>query len=76
MFRAGLELDLDERAVVAHRLLESLDAEDHITHTEVDADWREEIGSRLDEILEGKVELVSFEQTRAKARALLNELHK
>ena len=41
---------------------------------EIDAKWRDEVGARLDDILTGRVELVSFEETRAKTRALLNNL--
>jgi hypothetical protein len=76
VYEAGLRLDLDERTVVAHRLLASLHPEDSADQSEVDASWHEEIGSRVDEILNGKVELGSFEETRAKARALLAESHK
>ena len=76
VYEAGLRLDLDERTVVAHRLLASLHPEEGADQSEVDASWREEVGSRVDEILNGKVELGSFEETRAKARALLDELRK
>lgn len=76
VYAAGLKLDLDERTVVAHRLLASLQPEEGSEQVEVDAAWREEIGSRVDDILNGKVELGSFEETRAKARALLDELRK
>lgn len=76
VYEAGLELDLDERTVVAHRLLASLHPEEDADQLAVDAVWREEIGSRVDAILNGKVELGSFEETRAKARALLDELRK
>lgn len=76
VYEAGLRLDLDERAVVAHRLLASLHPEQGSDKLEVDEAWREEIGFRVDDILNGKVELRSFEETQAKARALLDELRK
>lgn len=73
VYRAGLELDLDERTVVAHRLLASLHPEDEAFPSEIDAAWREEVGSRVDDILNGNVELVSSEQSRARVKAVLTE---
>lgn len=75
VYKAGLQLDLDERAVLVRRLLASLHAEDETSQPEVDAAWRDEIGSRVDDILNGEVELVSTEESRARVRALLTELH-
>ncbi len=74
VYKAGLELDLDERTIVAHRLLASLHPADDAPQGDIDAAWRGEIGARIDDILDGKVDLTSFEQTRAKARALLDDL--
>lgn len=76
VYEAGLQLDLDERTLVAHRLLASLHSAEPADQPEVDAAWRDEIASRVDDILNDKVELGSFEETRAKARALLDELRK
>lgn len=76
VYAAGLALDLDERAVVAHRLLASLHPEDDVSQSEVDDSWRDEIGSRLDDILNDRVELGTFEQARDKARALLQALRR
>ncbi len=76
VYEAGLELELDERTVVAHRLLASLHSEESPDQSEIDADWLEQIGSRVDDIVNGKVELASFEEARAKARALLDDLRK
>ena len=74
VYRAGLALGLDERAVVAHRLLASLDPEGDASSPEIDEAWRGEIGSRVDDILNDRVQLGTFEQTREKARALLDDL--
>lgn len=71
VYRAGLELDLDERTMVAHRLLASL--EDDASPSEIDEAWRDEIGSRVDDILNGRVELVSAEESRARVKAVLVE---
>jgi hypothetical protein len=76
VYEAGLELDLDERTVVAHRLLASVHPEESADQSRVDASWRDEIGARVDDIVNGKVELGSFEETRAKARVLLDQLRK
>ena len=72
VYEAGLELDLDDRLVVAHRLLASLDAECDDDQAEVDAAWRDEIALRVAEVMDGSVQLVSWEDTRAKARELLD----
>ena len=74
VYQAGLALDLDERALVAHRLLASLHVEDEADTDTIDAAWRDVIGARVDEILRGDASLTTFEQTRAKARALLDDL--
>ena len=76
VYQAGLALDLDERAVVAHRLLASLHPEGDASQLEVDGAWRDEIGSRIHDVLNGRVEMGTFEQTRDKARALLGDLRK
>lgn len=65
--RALLALPPHDRAAVVHAALISLDggaAED--SQGEIDSAWREEVGGRLDQVLEGKVELGSFEATRAR----------
>lgn len=68
---AGLALDPDERAVAAHRLLSSLH-EDRVSDQEaVDAAWAQEIGRRLDDVLNGKAELVDVAESHAKIRAEL-----
>lgn len=68
-------LTREQRADLAHELLLTLDELGTAGQIEIDAGWRTEIGRRLDEILSGKVDLVSGEESRARARALLSELH-
>ncbi|MCA0295270.1 MAG: addiction module protein [Actinobacteria bacterium] len=68
--RALLALPPHDRAAVVHAALISLDggaADD--SQDDLDTAWREEVGDRLDEVLEGKVELGSFEATRARFTA-------
>ena len=67
LIRDGLALDADQRAVVAHALLESLhDAGDT---GEVDATWRVEATRRLAEVRAGAVELVDADEHYARLRA-------
>lgn len=69
LIRDGLALDVDQRAVVAHALLESLhDAGDT---GEVDAAWRAEATRRLAEVREGAVELVDADEHYERLRASL-----
>jgi hypothetical protein len=68
--RALLALAPEERAAVIHTGLLSLDGGSaNASQDDIDEAWRGEIGNRLDDILQGKVELGSFEATRAKFAA-------
>jgi putative addiction module component (TIGR02574 family) len=71
LIEAGRGLDPDERAIVA-RELQQMDEPDQ---GEIDAAWRAEIGRRVDDIVDGRVDLVDHEETMAQARALLARLH-
>ena len=67
----------EQRADLAHRLLLTLHEEDSgIDSDEIDDAWREEIGTRVDDILNGKVQLISGEETQARFRAMLAERRK
>ncbi|MEE6289134.1 addiction module protein [Georgenia sp. MJ173] len=64
--RALLALAPEERAAVIRAGLLSLDGSTaEGSQDDVDAAWRDEIGSRLDDVLQGRVQLGSFEATRA-----------
>ena len=68
--RALLALSEHDRAAVIHTGLLSLDGGlDPIDQAEVDMAWRHEIGARLDEVLAGRAELGTFEQTYARFAA-------
>ena len=68
--RALLALSEHERAAVIHTGLLSLDVGlGPIEQGEIDAAWRDEIGGRLDAVLNGHVELRTFEQTHARFAA-------
>jgi hypothetical protein len=64
VYRAGLELDMDERAVVAHGLL----ASPHpvgAARADLDEIWKAELRRGILEIEDGSVELVSGEESQA-----------
>lgn len=61
-YEAGLALPPSVRKDVALRLLESIEAADQES---VDEAWNAEIGSRVDDILNGKVEMIPGEQVFA-----------
>lgn len=64
--RALLALAPDERAAVIRAGLLSLDGDNaNASQDDMDEAWRGEVGKRLDDIVQGRVELGSFEATRA-----------
>ncbi len=68
LIRDGLALDVDERAVVANALLESIeDASD------VDDAWRVEVSKRLQEMRSGAVEMIDADELFAELRAFVAE---
>ena len=68
--RALLALAPEERAAVIHAGLLSLDGGiADATQDDIDDAWRGEIGNRLDDVLQGRVEMGSFEATHAKFTA-------
>ena len=68
--RALLALAPEERAAVIHPGLLSLDGGSaNTSQDDIDDAWRGEIGNRLDDVLQDRVELGSFEATRAKFAA-------
>lgn len=76
VYELGLALDVDERTVVAHRLLASVhDEASDGDLVDVDTAWTDEIRRRIDEVERGEVQLVSGEESQARVRALLTELH-
>lgn len=76
VFRAGLKLDPDDRVAVAQGLLASASDEADAAETEISSAWRDEIGTRLDQVLAGEVELTEFSTLRAEARGVLDDLRR
>ncbi len=64
---AALQLPIEARAGLAQKLLLSLESPDD---EEIAAEWLSEAERRARELDEGKVEPISAEEVRRKARAL------
>lgn len=75
--RALLALSPHDRAAVIHSGLLSLYDGGGVEadKAEVDAAWRAELRRRIDDINSGKIALVSGEESEARIRSLLAELH-
>ena len=65
-YEAGMSLPPSVRKDVALRLLESLEVTDQES---VDEAWTNEIGSRVDAVVSGKVEMIPGEQVFAELAA-------
>ena len=63
LFRQASELDEQDRAVLAGLLLESLE---HEVDEHVESAWQEEIARRLTELDVERVELVPWDEVKAK----------
>jgi putative addiction module component (TIGR02574 family) len=69
VFAAALSLPEADRAKLANQLLDSLDAPEE----EAAEAWRVEIERRAREAIDGKVELLDYEEVMAELRALDSE---
>jgi hypothetical protein len=65
----GKELNVDERTVVAHKLLATLHDEG-TGQAQVEATWQVELRGRIDDIESGRVVPVSHAETVALARGI------
>lgn len=61
--QAGYALSPDERLEAARLLRLSVDQDPEVDQAEVDAAWRDEISRRIDDIVQGRVELVDVDET-------------
>lgn len=72
VIRDALALDVDQRAVVANALLNSIhEADDE--PSEIDDAWRVEVGRRLDEMRSGAVEMIDADGHFAQLRISLTK---
>ncbi len=60
---AGYSLTPDERLEAARMLRLSVDQDADTDPAEFEVTWRDEVGSRMDDILAGDVELVDADET-------------
>lgn len=65
IMKEALQLPREARALIAEKLLESLDLDEPF---ELSEPWRQEIARRCREIDEGKVELIPGEQVLREAQ--------
>ena len=63
LFRQAAELDEHDRATLAGLLLESLE---HADDADVESAWKEEIARRLAELDADRVQLVPWDEVKAK----------
>jgi putative addiction module component (TIGR02574 family) len=75
VLKTARSLTREQRADLAHELLLSLEESTTADQAGIDAAWHTELERRVDEILTGKAQLVGGEESRARVRALLAELH-
>lgn len=69
LYKKALDLDERERAILAARLMESLDTE---VEEGVEAAWLAEIERRMEELDSGKVRCIPWDEVRARLRGNLN----
>lgn len=70
LLRKALTLSLEERGDLASSLIDSLDP---AGNEDVEAAWQEEIARRLQRVSAGTATMVSWDEVRQKARAILHE---
>ena len=70
VIKEALQLPREARALLAEKLLESLDFEEPF---EVSSEWREEIARRCREIDEGKADLIPGEKVLKEAAEELTQ---
>lgn len=73
---AGYALAPEERLQAARMLRLSVDQDADRSPVEVKSAWRDEIGSRVDDIIAGKVELVDADETYRLLSAELASKHR
>ena len=66
IFAAALRLPESDRAKLANQLLESLDSPE----PKADEAWRVEVERRAREVLDGKVDLLDYDEVMAELRTL------
>ncbi len=70
LFEEALNLPQTDRSYLASKLLESLDEDD----SEMNEEWKSELGRRLQDIDEGKVDMIPHAQVMKNMRAMLEQI--
>ncbi|RKH73597.1 addiction module protein [Corallococcus aberystwythensis] len=70
----ALRLSPDDRARLAHELLDSLDGD--VEAPDAEAAWGEEISRRAQEVLDGTVELVEWDEVRKQMNEELERMRR
>ena len=65
----ALDLPSNDRALLARKLIESLDDAPAENPADVERAWQEEVERRLDDLVSGKVKAIPAEEVFAKLRA-------
>jgi hypothetical protein len=78
LLERALRLPVEERRRFARALIISLDRDQDEEHDEEQADaaWRDEIGRRVQQMLDGQVEMFDGEQSHARLRAHLRAMRR
>ena len=69
LLKRALALPVDERAALAHTLLDSLE----VTEDSVQQAWDDEVARRMEELKTGKAVTVPWEQLHRELLAMVNE---
>jgi putative addiction module component (TIGR02574 family) len=72
LLERALSLPVEDRRRLARALIISLDRDQD--EEQVDTAWREEIGRRVEQILDGQVEMIDGEEAHARLRAHLRAI--
>lgn len=70
--QAALQLPIKDRAMLAQRLLESIEEPNE---AELEALWLEEIGERIKRVERGESKLIPFTEALAQAKAVIAKIH-
>ena len=70
--QAAMQLPIKDRALLAQRLLESIEQP---SDAELEALWLEEIGERIKRVERGESKLTPFSEALAQAKAVITKIH-
>jgi len=71
--QSALQLDREERAAIAARLLASLDSEANLPAEEWDRLWGQELDRRMAQIGAGEVDLIPSDEVHTRLRTIVQQ---